>query len=142
MKNNALKGAEVISKFCRLNINMKKDLPLRASQIGFLIYVSNNNKKKITPINAANFFGVTKAVVTKTIAPLIEKGYLEKTPSDTDKRSYTISATETAKALINDANNEYYKIMNELLLKMGREKYAMLIALLDDANHVIEKIRQ
>lgn len=138
--NDILKGAEVISKFCRLNINKKKDLPLRASQIGFLIYVMNNGENEVTPANAANFFGVTKAVITKTIAPLIEKGYIKKTPSQTDKRSYTILATEAAKELVKNADNEYYKIMNELFQHMGEEKYKMFIGLLDEANHIIEDI--
>jgi len=139
MKYDVLKGAEIISKFCRLNINKKKDLPLRASQIGFLIYLLNNSESHITPMNAANFFGVSKAVITKTITPLIEKGYLEKTPSNTDKRSYAISITETAKVLVEDANNEYYKIMNVLLQQLGMKKYQIVIGLLDEANFIIEK---
>lgn len=141
MTTDVLKGAETISKFCRLNINKKKDLPLRASQIGFLIYLQNNENSSITPVEAAHFFGVTKAVITKTVAPLIEKGYIIKTPSVTDKRSYILSATESARKLVADANNEYYKIINALLKELGLPKYRTFIGLLDQANSIIEDMQ-
>lgn len=100
----------------------------------------NNNDANITPVDAAHFFGVTKAVITKTISPLVEQGYLQKSPSLMDKRSYIISANEKANILVENADNEYYKIMKELACKMGKEKYRTFIEFMQEANSIINNM--
>lgn len=34
-----IKGAEVVSLFCRINMNAKRSLPIRASEMGLLILI-------------------------------------------------------------------------------------------------------
>lgn len=34
-----IKGAEEVTLFCRINMNIKRELPIRASEMGMLIYL-------------------------------------------------------------------------------------------------------
>lgn len=132
-----LEGASTISRFIRLNANSKRDLPLRASQIGFLIYVTQS-AIPTTPLQAAKFFGVSKSVVSKTIQPLVQNGFLKKQPSETDGRSYDIAVTTKAIELVSDVENEYFKVIKQLLAKMGEKKFTRFLRFIEEANSIIE----
>lgn len=47
-----IRAAEQIALFCRININMKKELPIRSSEMGILIYLVKGEGEKI-PIGIA-----------------------------------------------------------------------------------------
>ena len=74
---NYIDAAEQVSLFCRLNINSKKELPIRSSETGLLIYLCKTEGEK-TPISAAHFFKVTKANISNMASSLTRRGYLHK----------------------------------------------------------------
>ena len=127
---------EQISLFCRLNINIKKDIPVRSSEMGMLIYLVKTNKEK-TPMGAARFFKVTKAMATNMATSLAKQGYIKKEPSETDKRSVMLYPTEKAVALVEETYAEYIKTMVLLNEKMGDRDFNALIELLEKANDII-----
>lgn len=129
-------AAEQISLFCRLNINMKRELPIRSSEMGLLIYLCNTNEEK-TPMGVANFFKVSKAMVTNMVTSLSKTGYLKKKQSLEDKRSSLLIPTEKAKKLVDDTYFEYYKTMTVLKHKMGAESFETMLLLLKQANDVL-----
>lgn len=133
--NDLIAGAEAISLFCRLNINTKRQLPIRSSEMGLLMYVCKSDVP-VTSVMAAYFFKVKKPMIAAMVSSLISKGYLEKAPSETDKRSFTLVATSKANALVEETYSEYLKAMELLKTKLGG-KYETLITLLARANSII-----
>ena len=134
--NKLIRSAEVISLFCRININTRRDLPVRSSEMGMLIYLVKS-ESAATPIKIAEFFKVTKPMITSMINSLGKKGYLIKMPSNTDKRSFALKPTEKAVQLVEQTYVEYYKNLNMLIDGMGMENYEALVKLLEMANSVL-----
>lgn len=129
-------GAEAVSLFCRLNINAKKNLPIRSSEMGLLIFVVKS-EGSVTPVMASDFFKVTKPMVTTMVNALSKKGYLTKLQSPADKRSFTLYPTEKAVQLVEETYTEYFKNMSYLKSAMGQKKYDKMIALLELANYIL-----
>mgnify|MGYP000870724505 CR=1 FL=1 len=84
--DHLMTASEQISLFCRLNTHTKRDLPIRSSEMGMLIYLVKTQGEK-TPNAVAQFFKVTKSMATNMVSALLAKGYIEKQRSKTDKRS-------------------------------------------------------
>lgn len=136
MSEVLIKGAETVSMFCRLNINMKKDLPVRSSEMGLLILICKS-ENPVTPGMAANFFKVKKPMITTMVSNLLKHGYIEKVPSPEDKRSFSLNPTEQARQLVDDTFIEYIKTMELLRQKLGATDFGNLITLLEKANSVL-----
>ncbi len=129
------RGTEVVSLFCRLNVNNKKNLPIRSSEMGLLILLSKSDVP-ITPVMAAEFFKVKKPMITTMVNSLTKQGYIEKIPSETDKRSFTMQSTNQAVELVNETYQEYFNLMSLLKNKMGDE-FETMINLLEKANEIL-----
>lgn len=134
--NKLTKGAEVISLFCRININTRKDLPVRSSEMGMLIYLVKS-EEPVTPLKIADFFKVSKPMVTSMIRSLSKKGYITKIPSNVDKRSFALKPTEKAIDLVGRTYQEYYKNLKKLLEGMGEPDYEKLVELIGKANLIL-----
>lgn len=136
MNTELIKGADTISMFCRLNINMKKDLPIRSSEMGLLILI-NQSDKPVMPVMAADFFKVKKPMITAMVSNLIRQGYIDKIPSQEDKRSFSLHLTEKASQLVEDTFSEYMKTLELLRNKLGDLDFGKLIALLEKSNSIL-----
>lgn len=134
--NELIKGAEVISLFCRININTKKELPIRSSEMGLLIFLVKEQCEH-TPLMISEFFKVTKPMVTAMVNSLTKKEYIIKIPSHIDKRSFILKPTEKAKLLVEETFHEYYKNMQALKERLGSKKFKNLTELLDEANKIL-----
>lgn len=141
MQNNLITAAEKMGMFCRLQMHVKKDLPIRSSEMGVLIYVQKQNEA-ITPLMISNFFKVAKPSVTATINELTKKDYLIKNPSTSDKRSYTVSVTKKGKALVESTHDEYFRVISVLQEKMGEKAFAAFIAQIELANNILSEERE
>lgn len=131
-----LQAAEHISLFCRLNINTKRELPIRSSEMGMLIYLCKTDGDK-TPMAISRFFKVSKAMATNMVTAMYKKGYITKQPSPLDRRSSQILPTQKAVDLVESTYEEYYKTMRILSEKMGGKNFAALIDLLEQANTIL-----
>ena len=131
-------GADAIAMFCRLQMNIKRDIPIRSSEMGALIFTHRYNAP-ITPLMLSHFFRIAKPSVTSMINSLIKKDYLIKTPSATDGRSYTITITEKGTQLVESTYNEYFKTMEKLIEKMGYKEFALFIELIQKANNILSE---
>lgn len=131
-----VKGAEQVTMFCRLNMNIKREMPVRASEMGLLIYLVKSEEPK-TSIKIAEFFKVTKPNVTAMVKSLEKSGYVVKNQLTLDKRSFVLEPTEKARHLVEETYNEYFKTMEILSSKMGIEDYSKLIELLEKANNIL-----
>ena len=131
-----IQASEQISLFCRLHINSKKELPIRSSEMGMLIYLVKTNEEK-TPNAIARFFKVTKSMVTNMVTSLLHKGYIEKNQSKTDRRSFFLLPTKKAINLVEDTYEEYFKMTSILETKMGKKDFDEFIDLLKKANDIL-----
>lgn len=129
-------GAEALSLFCRLNINKKNNFPIRSSEMGLLIF-SATSEDPVTPVTAANFFRVKKPMITAMVNKLTEEDYLKKSPSLKDKRSYTLTPTKKGQSLVNEAYEDYFKTVEILKNRLGKEEYQQLIALIEKSNLIL-----
>lgn len=131
-----MKASEQISLFCRLNLNTKKELPIRSSEMGALIYLVKTEGEK-TPLALAQFFKVTKAMATNMVTSLLTNGYIQKKQSEVDRRSFLLIPTKKAIDLVEDTYHEYFKTMLSLQQKMGKGEFDKLIELLKKANEIL-----
>ncbi|MDF2606775.1 MAG: transcriptional regulator, MarR family [Bacillales bacterium] len=138
MNNNFINDADAIAMFCRLQLNIKKDLPIRSSEMGVLIFIQKHGDK-VTPLLISNFFNIAKPTVTTMVNSLIKKEYLVKTPSEIDGRSYTISLTEKGLQLVETTHIEYFKSMGILKERMGQQDFDSLIKLINKANLILSE---
>ena len=136
MSDELIKGAETVSMFCRLNINIKKDLPIRSSEMGLLILIYRSDIP-VTPVMAADFFKVKKPMITTMVSNLLKHGYIEKLPSPEDKRSFSLNPTEKARQLVDDTYSEYMKTMELLRHKLGTKDFGKLVILLEKSNSIL-----
>lgn len=138
--DNLIRAAKQVSLFSRININMKKELPIRSSEMGMLIYLVKTSGDK-TPIGVAKFFHFTKSMATNMVTSLSEKGYIEKIRSNTDKRSILLKPTKKAIELVEATYEEYFKTMAMLKAQMGEEKFKEFLALLEMANGILLEVK-
>ncbi|MBO0449161.1 MarR family transcriptional regulator [Enterococcus sp. MJM12] len=134
--DNFIHASEEIALFCRMNVNVKKNLPIRSSEMGMLIYLVKTEGEK-TPNAVAKFFNVTKAMATNMTTSLLKQEYIVKEQSMIDKRSFSLIPTKKAVELVESAYTEYFKTMTLLQEKMGKEKFAEFIDLLERANEIL-----
>jgi DNA-binding MarR family transcriptional regulator len=131
-----LKSAEAISLFCRINLHTRRELPVRASEMGLLIFLVQKAKDP-TPLEVARFFRVSKPMVTAMVRPLESKGYLEKIPSPVDRRSFALRPTPKAIGMVEETYREYIEKMESLRSAMGSEEFDRFIGLIERANSIL-----
>lgn len=136
--NDIMNASEQISLFCRLNINTKREIPIRSSEMGMLIYLVKTNEEK-TPNGVSRFFRFTKSMATNMVTSLSSNGYLEKKQSQSDKRSIVLIPTNKAIKLVEDTYEEYFKMISLLEIQMGKDKFNELLCLLELANDILLK---
>lgn len=139
MKPDFVKGADAIGMFCRLHMNTKRDLPIRPSEMGVLIYIQKQSES-VTPLMISQFFNIAKPSVSAMVKALTKNGYLTQSPSETDKRSYTINISDKGKMLVETTFVEYFKSVELLKEKMGEAKFNQFIELVETANKILEEV--
>lgn len=137
-RRNAL---EQISLFCRLHMNSKPALPIRASEMGLLIYLVKTEEEN-TANAVARYFKVTKAMATNMVTSLLKKGYIEKKQVETDKRCYLLVPTQKAITLVEDTYLDYFKMMSILEEHMGKEDFTAFISYMETANEILLEEKQ
>lgn len=125
------------SKFSRNYMELKKNLPIRPSEMGVL------NILAATPgphssVMLAGLLGVSKPMITANLTSLSAKGYITKEQSLEDKRVYHILLTPKGKKLAETAKKDTNAQLLGLVEAMGEEKFDQLVRLTQEANQVLE----
>lgn len=131
-------GTETIQVFSRLWLNTKKDLPVRFSEMRLLLLLEKN-KVPVTPVVAAESLGIKKQMITTMVNALEKEGYITKSPSATDKRSYTLSPTQKGHNLVQHRYAEYYKTVGMLKEQLGDDDFVTFISLLEKVNTSLQE---
>ncbi len=139
MDQNLITSADALGMFCRLHMNTKRNLPIRPSEMGVLIF-TQKQPTPVTPLMISQFLKITKPSVTSLITALVKNGYLNKEASAVDKRSYTLLITEKGEKLVVNTFDEYYKSIELLKEKMGDEQFIQFIELIQIANSIWDEV--
>lgn len=137
MFNQRFEDADVVSRFCRYQLVAKRNLPIRSSEMGLLIFVSKQTSP-VTPLDISAFFHIAKPSVSEMITNLTNVGYLVKTASNVDRRSYTVEITSKGQVLVESALTDYLKSLELLMTGLGDLEYKEMISLLQKANRIFE----
>jgi DNA-binding MarR family transcriptional regulator len=138
MSNELIESADAVGMFCRLNINTKRDLPIRTSEMGVLIFIQKVDGE-VTPTEISDFFNISKPSVTAIIKSLIRKKYLTKKQLKADKRSYYVSITSKGNALVQETFDEYFKLIELLQSEMTSTEFKQLIDLIQKSNKILQE---
>ena len=127
----------VLSIFGKIYAELKKDLPIRPSEMGVLNIITGTPGPH-TPMMLAEALKVSKPMITAHLTSLTNKGYITKQPSPEDKRAYYILPTEKAKALVKDAKEDLYWYLEQLENGLGEERFDLLVKLAGEATDILE----
>lgn len=130
----------IFSIFSRDYMELKKDLPIRPSEMGVLNIITKR-EGVFTPLVIAEFLGVSKPMITTHITALEKKGYIVKEYSKDDKRSFYVIPTNKAKNLVETTEIKMKNYLQQLETLLGKEKFATLVDLLNDTNKILKNIK-
>ncbi len=120
----------VFSKFSRIYMDYKKDLPIRPSEMGVLNIIIKR-EGLFTPIMLADLLEVSKVMVTNHISVLEKNGYVKKEYLENDKRSFYVIPTKKAKQLVCEFDSKLNQKLKEVEELIGKEAFTNLISTLD-----------
>lgn len=128
----------VFSKFCKDYMELKKDLPIRPSEMGVLNIIVKR-QGLFTPLMIAELLEVSKPMVTTHIRVLEKRGYVSRQISQEDKRSFYVLPTQKAQHLVRKTTDKMNNQLSKLEKYLGESDFNNLIRLL---NKAIQHFRQ
>ena len=139
--NKYMNANIVFSKFSRDYMALKKDLPIRPSEMGMLSIVTRRDGN-FTPLMLAEMIGVSKPMIAAHIQALLKKGYICKETSGMDKRSFFVRPTEKGKALADEFEARQTEYLKTIESKLGEAEFDELIRLLNETQTILDKMKE
>lgn len=125
------------AKFSKNYMELKKNLPIRQSEMGALNILASMTGPR-TSVRLAEIASVSKPMVTAILKSLTKKGYVIKRRSEEDKRVYYLELTPKAMQVVEDAKAESDIHLEHIMKAMGQESFDKLIELTQMANDIME----
>lgn len=107
---------------------------------GVLLFLYEN--KDVTPSMISNSFKVSSARVATTLNSLEKKNYINRIQSEEDKRVVFITLTKEGLEESLYLRNNYYKLLNNLFSKLGKEDTVKALDILDKTVTIIKNIKE
>lgn len=126
----------VFSKFCNGYTALKKDLPIRPSEMGVL-NILVQREGHFTPMMIAELLEVSKPMITAHITVLGKKGYIRKEYSKEDRRSFYVIPTDKARALVEKTAEKMREYLSQIEASLGEERFEALLNVLNDTNTIL-----
>lgn len=131
----------VFSMFCKNYAELKKDLPVRPSEMGVLNIITRR-EGKFTPLMIAELLEVSKPMITAHITSLEKKGYIFREYSSDDKRSFYIIPTAKGRDLVETTAKEMGHNLKVIEEALGKEKFQELQEQLSNVNKVLKDLNE
>ncbi len=96
------------------------DLKLRPVEYSVLVLIADNPGRKQTEI--AEVLGIKRANFVTLVHGLEERGFVERVPSDVDKRANALHLTAEGEAFLNRARDLHETMEQDLIAQLGGEK--------------------
>lgn len=132
-----LKANIVFSKFSRDYMALKKDLPIRPSEMGVLNIITKRDGL-YTPVMIAELLEVTKPMVANHISVLEKNGYITKEYLENDKRSFYVIPTYKAKKLVDETESKLNEKLINIENRIGSKRFDELILILEEIKMCLE----
>lgn len=139
--NKYMNANIVFSKFSRDYMGLKKDLPIRPSEMGVLNIISRRDGD-FTPLMLAEMIGVSKPMIAAHIQALLKKGYICKEASGVDKRSFFVRPTEKGKALAGEFEKRQTEYLKKVEESLGEKEFAELTRLLSKTQIILDEMKE
>ena len=110
-----------------------KEYQIPAEHLDLLSQLAIRNEK-MTPMTLSKLMKTNKAIISRIIEQLNNKGYLVKTKDEKDKRSYFVSITELGEAQLRNIYKHYLGPIYDLRRKMGDNDFFQLMTSIEEAN--------
>ncbi|MBQ8357229.1 MAG: MarR family transcriptional regulator [Clostridia bacterium] len=120
-------------------MELKKDLPIRPSEMGVLNIITRR-EGDFTPLTLAEMIGVSKPMIAAHLQALLKKGYIRKEVSLDDKRSFYVRPTEKAWALADAFEAKQTEYLKAIEARLGEGAFAELTRLLGETQNVLDEI--
>ncbi|MBQ8504522.1 MAG: winged helix-turn-helix transcriptional regulator [Clostridia bacterium] len=130
----------VFSKFSRDYMELKKDLPIRPSEMA-VVNIITKRDGDFTPLSIAELLGVSKPMIAAHIAVLEKKGYIYKEGSELDKRSFYVRPTEKAQLLADESEAKQTELLKNVENRLGEKKFSELICILDETQTILDEMK-
>ncbi len=103
----SFRAAHLIERLARVSRAGSYEAGLNPAQWEALRYLSRANRFSKTPAALAEFFSTSRGTVSQTLIALEEKGFVEKTRSESDGRSVALTLTDAGRRMLaNDAERD------------------------------------
>lgn len=129
----------VFSMFCKNYTELKRNFPIRPSEMGMLNIITLR-EGKFTPLKLAELLEVTKPMITAHIISLEKNGYIFKEYSNEDKRSFYIMPTDKGRELVESTAKEMNHYLHIIEDSLGAKKFQELLEQLSDMNKILRTI--
>lgn len=129
----------VFSKFSRNYMELKKNLPIRPSEMAVLNIITQR-EGQYTPLMIAELLGVSKPMIAAHLQVLLKKGYIQKEVSTEDRRSFYVLPTDKAVQLTEQFNGKQTEYLKAMETTIGEAEFNKLIYLLDQTLPILERL--
>jgi DNA-binding MarR family transcriptional regulator len=103
----------------------ERDLePLRPAHGYVFRYLAT--QPSATAVDLAAHLGVSKQAATKTVAELVDWGYVHRTPHPTDRRAHALALTGKGRSYLRFADALWAELEGEFAAVVGDERLAVL----------------
>ena len=130
----------ILSKFCVSFAKLKKDLPIRPSEMGVLNIIVQRDGL-FTPLMIAELLEVSKPMITAHIFPCWrKKGYIYKEYSKQDGRSFYVKPTEKAVELVRMTGEKMDGYFRQIEAELGGESFSELLKTLEHTTEILKNM--
>lgn len=131
----------VFSKFSRDYMGLKKELPIRPSEMGVLNIITQR-EGDFTPLALAEMLGVSKPMIAAHLQTLLKKGYVYKEASLDDKRSFYVRPTDKGKGLAAEFEKRQTAYLKRIETRLGDTAFTELIRLLGKTQTILDEMKE
>lgn len=132
MDTSAMQIAELVKRVAaqleRAVEPLYDDAPLTAPELDLLIPLRHMERPVIAR-RIAEHRDMSRAGVSKSLAKLEKRGFIERTPSPVDRRASLISVTEAGKAAVDALFPRQVAVESELVAGLGEDRERIVEAL-------------
>jgi len=129
---NDEQAADFIAQFCRNQVNVKRSLPIRSSDMGVMIYLSHHQKAKVKDVS--DFFDVAGATVTEMIQRLEKSGMIVIHQDGQDRRVKRIQLSDQGIRFVDETRVDYLDSIRSIRQTLGEADFERFISLIQRIN--------
>lgn len=130
--NHEEHAAERIAQFCRNQVNVKRSLPIRSSDMGVMIFLLQHPFAKAKDIS--DFFDVAPATVAEMIQRLVTLKMIIVDRDTEDARVKRIQLSESGKKFVVETRVEYLASIHSMKECLGEKDFETFITLIQRIN--------